>query len=313
MRIIFAGTPEFAVPALQRLCDGDHQVVAVYTQPDRPAGRGQQLQMSPVKQLAVQQNIPVFQPDNLKSADQQAALKDLAPDLMVVAAYGLLLPQAVLDIPRIGCLNIHASLLPRWRGASPIQQAILHGDEQSGVTLMKMALQLDAGDMIAKTAINISSRWSAGDLHDHLSTLGAELLADNLDVIEERWSNAEPQDETLVTYAAKLEKKQAEIDWNKSAIQLDREVRAYNPWPVSFSASNGATVRIWKAKPLLEAPIGLPGLVMKHSKSGVDVCCGEGVLRITELQFSGKRRCSAAEALNGRDLAGQQLGSTSIG
>ncbi len=313
MRIIFAGTPEFAVPALQSLCDSDHQIVAVYTQPDRPAGRGQQLQMSPVKQLALQHDLPVYQPTSLKDDEEQAALRELRPDLMVVAAYGLLLPQAVLDIPHIGCLNIHASLLPRWRGASPIQQAILHGDAQTGVTLMKMARELDAGDTIAMTAIDIASRWSAGDLHDQLSILGAELLVNNLDDLPEQWVKALPQDESLVTYAAKLEKKQAEIDWSKSAIQLDREVRAYNPWPVSFTASDGAVLRVWQAKPLLETPGGLPGFVMKHSKSGVDVCCGEGVLRITELQFSGKRRCSAADALNGRDLGGQQLGSSSVG
>ncbi len=313
MRIIFAGTPEFAVPALQSLCDSDHQIVAVYTQPDRPAGRGQQLQMSPVKQLALQHDIPVYQPTSLKDDEEQAALRELRPDLMVVAAYGLLLPQVVLDIPRIGCLNIHASLLPRWRGASPIQQAILHGDAQTGVTLMKMAKELDAGDTIAMAAIDIASRCSAGDLHDQLSILGAELLVNNLDDLPEQWAKALPQDESLVTYAAKLEKKQAEIDWSKSAIQLDREVRAYNPWPVSFTASDGAVLRVWQAKPLLETPGGLPGFVIKHSKSGVDVCCGEGVLRITELQFSGKRRCSAADALNGRDLGGQQLGSSSVG
>ncbi len=313
MRIIFAGTPEFAVPALQSLCDSNHQVVAVYTQPDRPAGRGQQVQMSPVKQLALQHDIPVYQPTSLKGDEEHTVLHELRPDLMVVAAYGLLLPQAVLDIPHIGCLNIHASLLPRWRGASPIQQAILHGDAQTGVTLMKMASALDAGDTIAMTAIDISSRWSASDLHDQLSTLGAELLINNLDDLPEKWAKALPQDESLVTYAAKLDKKQAEIDWSKSAIQLDREVRAYNPWPVSFTAADGAVLRVWQAKPLLETPTGLPGFVMKHSKSGVDVCCGEGVLRITELQFSGKRRCTAADALNGRDLGGQQLGSGSIG
>ncbi len=308
MRILFAGTPDFAVPALQALCDSQHDVIAVYTQPDRPAGRGQQLSTSPVKQLALQYDIPVRQPETLKTTEQQAELQSFRPDLMVVAAYGLLLPRAVLDSPTLGCVNIHASLLPRWRGASPIQQAILHGDEESGVTLMKMAEQLDAGDMIDKAVVTIQSSWSAGDLHDQLAQLGARLLLDNLDTLAEKWQNARPQDESKVTYAPKLEKQQANIDWHKSAIQLSREVRAYNPWPVSFTDFQQAPLRIWRARPLLEAPTGLPGMVMNHDKQGIDVCCGEGVLRIQELQFAGKRRCTAAEALNGRDLNGQQLG-----
>ena len=308
MKIIFAGTPEFAVPALQALCDSSHDVVAVYTQPDRPAGRGQQLQMSPVKQLALRHDLVVCQPDNLSSDEEQSRLRDFQCDLMVVAAYGLLLPQAVLDIPSIGCVNLHASLLPRWRGASPIQQAILHGDAQSGVTLMKMARQLDAGDMIARAPVDIKTDWNSADLHDALSQLGADLLLANLDTLSQKWRQAEPQDESAVTYAPKLNKQQAEINWLQSAIQISREVRAYNPWPVSFTYCDGAAMRIWSARPLLESPEQMPGTVLRHSKAGIDVCCGEGLLRITELQFAGKRRCSAAEALNGRDLTAQHLG-----
>ncbi|MCP4388565.1 MAG: methionyl-tRNA formyltransferase, partial [Gammaproteobacteria bacterium] len=220
LKIIYAGTPEFSIPALKALLQSGHQVVAVYTQPDRPAGRGRKLQASPVKSCALEHGVPVLQPENFKSVADLDHLAGLQADLMIVAAYGLLLPPAVLAAPRLGCVNIHASLLPRWRGASPIQQAILAGDSHSGVTLMKMEQGLDSGDMIASRAIEIDNGWSAGDLHHRLAPLGAELLMENVDDIEDALSNARVQDETEVTYAPRLVKQQAEIDWEKSMTLL---------------------------------------------------------------------------------------------
>ncbi|MDH3760720.1 MAG: methionyl-tRNA formyltransferase [Gammaproteobacteria bacterium] len=308
LKIIYAGTPEFALPALQALLQSRHQVVAVYTQPDRPAGRGRKLQASPVKACALEHAVPVFQPENFKSATDLDCLAGLQADLMIVAAYGLLLPPAVLTAPRLGCVNIHASLLPRWRGASPIQQAILAGDTHSGVTLMKMEQGLDSGDMIASRDIEIDARWSAGDLHDRLAPLGAEILMSNIDVIEDKLQNARPQDEAQVTYAPRLVKQQAQVDWQKSLAQLLREVRAFNPWPVSYSAIDGHNLRLWRAQACAQDGGGEAGVVAGHDSNGVYVQCGDGVMQITELQFAGRNRCSAAEALNARNLTGCQLG-----
>ena len=247
-KIIYAGTPEFAVPALQALLQSKHRVVAVYTQPDRPAGRGRKLQASPVKTHALEHGLEVYQPENFDSAQDIDALAAVQADLMVVAAYGLLLPPAVLAAPRLGCINIHASLLPRWRGASPIQQAILAGDRDSGVTLMKMARGLDSGDMIARRSIEIEAQWSAGDLHDKLAPLGAELLMTTMADIETALQHAQVQDESLVTYAPRLVKQQAEVDWDKSLDLLLREIRAFNPWPVSYTTLEGQNLRLWRAQ-----------------------------------------------------------------
>lgn len=308
LKIIYAGTPEFALPALQALLQSRHRVVAVYTQPDRPAGRGRKLQASPVKSCALEHAVPVFQPENFKSAADIDSLAELQADLMIVAAYGLLLPPAVLTAPRLGCVNIHASLLPRWRGASPIQQAILAGDSHSGVTLMKMEQGLDSGDMIASRSVEIDERWSAGELHDRLAPLGAELLMSNLDDIEERLQTARPQDEAQVTYAPRLVKQQAQVDWQKPLAQLLREVRAFSPWPVSYSAIDGDNLRLWRAQAGARTAGGEAGVVLGHDNKAVYVQCGDGVMQITELQFAGRKRCSAAEALNARDLSGCRLG-----
>lgn len=306
--IVFAGTPEFAVPALQSLLQSRHEVVAVYTQPDRPAGRGRKPQQSPVKSCAVQAGLPVVQPPNFKSADTVGQLAGLRADLMVVAAYGLLLPAAVLAAPRLGCLNIHASLLPRWRGASPIQQAILAGDDCSGISLMKMDQGLDTGDVILRGSVAIGADWNAAQLHDALAPLGAELLLQALEDIEPALRRAEPQDHARATYAPRLTKAQAEIDWSRPVKRLAREVRAYNPWPVSYSFLNGDSIRLWSARPCRTLAAGVPGRVLAHDRDGVYVSCADGVLQVTGLQFAGRKRGSAAQALNARDLTGCQLG-----
>ncbi len=308
LKIIYAGTPEFAVPALQALLSGEHQVEAVYTQPDRPAGRGRKLQASPVKACALEHGLPVHQPENFKSSDDLDTLIGLQADLMIVAAYGLLLPPAVLAAPRLGCINIHASLLPRWRGASPIQQAILGGDRYSGVTLMKMEQGLDSGDMIASRSVEIDNHWSAGDLHDALAPLGAELLMTSIADIENALQNAIAQDEAEVTYAPRLVKQQAEVEWDKPLQLLLREVRAFNPWPVSYTAIDGQHLRLWRARAGRQQTTDAPGIVVAHDSNGVYVQCGDGVMQVTELQFSGRKRCDAAQALNARNLSGCELG-----
>ena len=307
-RIIYAGTPEFAVPALDALLRAGHDVVAVYTQPDRPAGRGRKLQPGPVKQRAEAAGIAIEQPRDFSDPADIERLRQYGADLMVVAAYGLLLPGEVLAIPRLGCVNIHASLLPRWRGASPIQQAILAGDERSGVCLMRMDEGLDTGDVIMRRECVIDAGWSAGDLHDVLAPLGAEILLEALDDIESRLQQATPQPKAGVTYAPRLDKQQARVDWRKSAVELDREVRAYNPWPVSFTRFEGDNLRLWRACVGESSGTVEAGRVIAHDRDGVYIGCAEGVLRVTELQFPGRRRCTAAEALNGHDLSGCQLG-----
>ena len=308
LRIIFAGTPEFAVPALEALLQNEHELVAVYTQPDRPAGRGRKLQASPVKRLALRHEVPILQPNDFRDESDIERLRGFGADLMVVAAYGLLLPAAVLEAPRLGCVNIHASLLPRWRGASPIQQAILAGDEKSGITLMKMDRGLDTGDMIATRSVDIDPAWSAGDLHDALAPLGAQLLLDSLDDIESALAAASPQDETLACYAPRLSKSQAQVDWSKTRDELVREVRAFNPWPVSYTYLDGENLRLWAARAAKAGGPGETGEVVKHDTDGLFVRCGDGLLQITELQFAGRGRVDAAQALNARDLSGMRLG-----
>ena len=304
LKIIYAGTPEFSVPALEALLRSKHEVVAVYTQPDRPAGRGRKLQQSPIKGCALSHDIPVYQPQSFKTNEDIQSLIDIKADLMVVAAYGLLLPQAVLDAPRLGCINIHASLLPRWRGAAPIQRAILAGDAETGITIMQMALGLDTGDMLANQSVSIDPDWSAGDLHDELMTVGAELLLPTLDRLIDGDLAPEAQNDAETCYAAKLTKQEAKIDWGKPALDSQREIRAFNPWPVSFTHLDGKMLRIWQAKSIDEQSDAEAGFITRHNKEGVFVSCGDGVLQVTELQFAGKNRCSAAQALNGRNLTG---------
>ncbi|MBT8434235.1 MAG: methionyl-tRNA formyltransferase [Gammaproteobacteria bacterium] len=308
LRIIYAGTPEFAVPALESLQRSEHRLVAVYSQPDRPAGRGRKMQQSPVKKFALAHDLPVFQPTSFGEGSAVEDLRALNADLMVVAAYGLLLPPVVLEAPRLGCINIHASLLPRWRGASPIQQAILAGDETSGVTLMKMDQGLDTGAMIASRSIVIDPTWNASDLHDSLSPLGAGLLLESLDNIEQALQQAQVQDESLATYAPRLTKQQAEVDWNKPVQTLLREIRAFNPWPVSYTFLDDDRLRLWSARINTDVEPGLPGHVAAHDTDGVYISCGKGVLQLTELQFAGRNKCSAAQALNARNLSGCSLG-----
>jgi len=308
LNIIYAGTPEFAVPALQSLLRSEHRVVAVYTQPDRPAGRGRKLQQSAVKTCAREHDLPVRQPTSFNAQADVDELCSFNADLMVVAAYGLLLPVAVLTAPRLGCVNIHASLLPRWRGASPIQQAILAGDENSGVTLMKMEQGLDTGAMIALRSVALRPSWNAADLHDVLAPLGAGLLLDSLDNIEQAMQQAQVQDESQATYAPRLSKQQAEIDWNKPVANLLREIRAFNPWPVSYTFLDDDNVRLWSAQAAADVTGELPGVVVAHDSHGVFVSGADGVLQVTELQFAGRNRCSAAQALNARNLSGCLLG-----
>lgn len=308
MRIVFAGTPDFSVPVLQALIDSSHSVVGVYTQPDRPAGRGRKLQASPVKQLAESCQLPVFQPKTLKSRSQQAVLAGLRPDLMVVVAYGLLLPQAVLDIPALGCVNLHASLLPRWRGAAPIQRSILAGDRETGVCLMQMEAGLDTGPVLDKMVCAIADDETGGSLHDRLSRMSAELLARDLDALAERALMPLRQDEAGACYANKLDKSEAVMDWGQSAIQLDRQVRAFNPWPVAQTTYQGDALRIWRALPVGGRVEQEPGGVVAASKQGIDVACGDGVLRLLEVQLPGGKRLSAGDFLNSRSVSGQRFG-----
>lgn len=308
-RIIFAGTPTFAVPALSALITADWPVVAVYTQPDRPAGRGRKITPGPVKQTALDADIPVFQPTTLKSPEALERLQTLAPDLMIVAAYGLILPAAVLDCPRLGCINIHASLLPRWRGAAPIQRAIAAGDEHTGISLMQMEQGLDTGPVYTTQRIRIGPRETGGSLHDRLAAIGAKLLLDSLPAIREGALTPEPQDPELATYASKLEKLESTIDWQRSAMEIDRQIRAFDPWPVAQTRYNDETLRIWEACPLDDASGGhasetRPGTVLSSSAEGIDVATGDGRLRIQRLQAPGKRPISAADFARARKIDG---------
>jgi methionyl-tRNA formyltransferase len=307
MRIVFAGTPEFAVPPLEMLLGSPHEVCAVYTQPDRPAGRGQKLKPGPVKSVAEAHGIPVFQPIGLKDPEEQEKLRALKPDLLVVVAYGLILPKAVLDIPRLGCVNIHASLLPRWRGAAPIQRAILAGDELTGVTLMFIEPRLDAGPMLYKKVCRIGRLETAGELHDRLSRLGAEALAEILPGLEAETARPEVQDEAQVTYAAKLEKSEALLDWSKPAVELERQVRAFNPWPVAETTWRDTTLRVWLAEALDEAVPAEPGTVLNRDRT-LDVATGRGVLRLLEVQLPGGKRISAQAFLNAHPVKSERLG-----
>jgi methionyl-tRNA formyltransferase len=307
MRVIFAGTPDFSVPVLQALLDSRHEVVAVYTQPDRPAGRGRKLKPGPVKQLAEDCGIPVYQPASLKDADSQEELARLQPDLMVVVAYGLLLPQVVLDIPSLGCVNLHASILPRWRGAAPIQRAILAGDSESGVCLMQMEAGLDSGPVLAAEHIPIAADETGGSLHDRLSQLAADLLAKHLDDLAGGRLAAVVQDESQVTYARKLDKAEASIDWQQDAVAIERRVRAFNPWPVTQAQYEGKSLRIWRARAVEGVDGSPPGTVVAAGKQGIDVVCGQGCLRLLEIQLPGGKRLDATAFLNARDVVGLTL------
>ncbi len=309
LRIVFAGTPAFSVPCLRALLESAHSVIAVYTQPDRPAGRGRKLQASPVKVEAQAARIPLYQPKTLRDPQAVATLRQLQPDLMVVIAYGLLLPEAVLEIPKLGCLNLHASLLPRWRGAAPIQRAILAGDGETGVSLMHMELALDAGPIYAQARIPLHGRETAGQVHDRLAALAPQVLLSALPDLRAGRLNPQPQDEHRATYAKKLTKEEAWIDWQRPAQEIDRQIRAFNPWPIAQTRAGDQILRIWAAEPLLDrAAQAAPGTVLAESESGIEVATGAGQLRITRLQRPGKRPLIAAEFLRAHSLAGQLLG-----
>ncbi len=297
MRVVFAGTPEFAAQALAAILADGNEVVLVLTQPDRPAGRGMSLQASPVRQLALQHGLPVHQPFSLKSEEACQPIIEARPDVMVVAAYGLILPQAALDIPRLGCLNIHASLLPRWRGAAPIQRAILAGDAKTGVTIMRMEAGLDSGPMLLKESLPIADTETAGTLHDKLAALGARLIVEALPKLERGELPGDIQPEEGVTYAAKLEKAEAALDWRRPALLLDRAVRAFNPFPGATAQMDGQIIKIWRVAAV--PGTGEPGTVLAAGADGIVVACGEGALCLTELQKAGGKRLPAADFLRG--------------
>ncbi len=313
LRIIFAGTPEFSVAPLQTLIDSEHEIIAVYTQPDRPAGRGRKLTASPVKKLAEQENIPVFQPLSLKGEDEQNTIADLEADLMIVVAYGLILPQAVLDAPKMGCLNIHASLLPRWRGAAPIQRAIESGDAQTGVTIMQMDAGLDTGDMLHKVYTDINPDDSAQTLHDRLSTLGCEALMATIEGLIENRITAEKQNEAEVTYAEKLSKDEALINWSEPADRIIRKIQAFNPWPVAFTQFKDKPLRIWQARNLNDEEQqslnseSSPGKVVAVNKDGMFVAAGDKPICIQQLQPAGKKAMNAYDFAQSRNLQGHRF------
>jgi methionyl-tRNA formyltransferase len=307
MKIVFAGTPEFAVPPLEALLAGPHEIAAVYAQPDRPAGRGRKLAAGPVKDLALSHSIPVFQPTSLKDPEEQERLRLLAPDLLVVVAYGLILPKAVLDIPRIGCINIHGSLLPRWRGAAPIQRAVQAGDPETGVTIMFLEPKMDAGPMLLKKSCPIDRHDTAGELYARLSRMGAEALSEILPSLEAGTVRPEIQDEALVTYASKLEKDEASLDWSRPAAELERQVMAFNPWPVAETIYRGEILRVWRAEALPGEAGEAPGTVLPGAGT-FDVATGRGVLRLTEIQLPGGKRLQARDFLNAHSVRAEILG-----
>ncbi|BAU71705.1 methionyl-tRNA formyltransferase [Metapseudomonas furukawaii] len=298
LRLIFAGTPEFAAEHLKALLGSRHQVIAVYTQPDRPAGRGQKLMPSPVKQLAVEHGIPVLQPPTLRDAAAQDELRALGADLMVVVAYGLILPQAVLDTPRLGCINSHASLLPRWRGAAPIQRAVQAGDAESGVTVMQMEAGLDTGPMLLKVSTPISDSDTGGSLHDRLAQLGPRAVLEAIEGLAAGTLVGEVQDDALANYAHKLNKDEARLDWSRPAAELERLVRAFNPWPICHTLLDGQPLKVLAAAP--GEGRGQPGQVLAASKDGLTVACGDGALCLTRLQLPGGKPLGFADLYNSR-------------
>ncbi|MBU4684669.1 methionyl-tRNA formyltransferase [Cedecea davisae] len=300
LRIIFAGTPDFAARHLDALLSSQHQVVGVFTQPDRPAGRGKKLMPSPVKVLAEEKGIPVFQPATLRKAENQQLVADLNADVMVVVAYGLILPLAVLEMPRLGCVNVHGSLLPRWRGAAPIQRSLWAGDAETGVTIMQMDVGLDTGDMLYKLSCPIEAEDTSGTLYDKLAGLGPEGLLDTLQQLASGTAKPEVQDEALVTYAEKLSKEEARIDWNLSAVQLERCIRAFNPWPMSWLEIDGQPLKVWRASVIPAQANAAPGTIVAVSKSGIQVATSDGILNLEELQPAGKKAMKAQDLLNSR-------------
>lgn len=306
LKIIFAGTPEFAAVALQACLESKHEVVAVFTQPDRPAGRGRKVHYGPVKQLAIDAGIAVFQPQRLEQ-QQFTQIKNLQADVMVVSAYGLLLPKEVLSIPKLGCVNIHASLLPRWRGAAPIQRAIIAGDEKTGISMMQMVEGLDAGPVLQKFECEINSEDTGTSLHDRLANIAAEEIVSVLVNLQQGNLQAVAQDETLVNYAKKITKQEANIDWQLSAVEIDRTIRAFNSWPVAFTYLEQQRLRIWFAELSDGQSDKSPGAVIADPKHKLEVVTGEGVISITKLQLEGGKVISAQDFLNAHEVGGRNF------
>ncbi|HEX9138228.1 MAG TPA: methionyl-tRNA formyltransferase [Steroidobacteraceae bacterium] len=306
LKLGFAGTPDFAVPALTRLA-ASQRICAVFTQPDRPAGRGQALHLSAVKRRALELGLPVHQPVSFRSPEVQELLRGADLDALIVVAYGQILPAAVLTVPRLGCINIHASLLPRWRGAAPIQRALLAGDSSTGVTIMRMEAGLDTGPVLAARSMNIGARDTAKTLHDALALVGAELLAETLDALRAGRILEVAQPAAGVTYAEKISKSEAVIDWNQDAASIWRQVRAFNPWPIAETCLHGEQLRIWDALLLDTAPRSAPGTVLCASPDGIDVACGQGALRVLRLQLAGRKPLAAREFLQGQRLVGARF------
>jgi len=298
LRIIFAGTPDFAARHLQALIDSEHHVVGVYSQPDRPAGRGKKLKASEVKELALANDLPVFQPASLKNDDALSELSSLNADIMIVVAYGLLLPKAILEAPRLGCLNVHGSILPRWRGAAPIQRAIWAGDDETGVTIMQMDEGLDTGDMLHISRCPIDATETSASLYTKLAELGPTALVETIAKLANGEITPQVQDDTLANYAKKLSKDEANIDWSMDALQIERNIRAFNPWPVCFTQMGENTVKIYQADVVEQQ--GTPGTILNSDKHGIVVACGTHALKITQLQPQGKKPMAVTDFLNGR-------------
>jgi len=300
LRIIFAGTPDFAARHLDALLTSEHEVVGVFTQPDRPAGRGNKLTPSPVKTLALEHGIPVFQPKSLRPAESQQLVAELNADVMVVVAYGLILPQAVLEMPKLGCINVHGSLLPRWRGAAPIQRSLWAGDSQTGITIMQMDVGLDTGNMLHKIECDIEPQDTSATLYNKLAELGPTGMLATLQQLAEGTARPEVQDEALVTYAEKLSKEEARLDWSLSAKQLERCIRAFNPWPMSYFVIDEQPVKVWQAEALDQQISALPGTIIAAGKAGIQVATSDGILNILQLQPAGKKAMSVQDILNSR-------------
>lgn len=298
MNIVFSGTPKFALPSLEALLASSHKVIAVYTQPDRPQGRGLKVAPNSIKQLALTYHLPIYQPETLRDPNAQQQLKALKPDIFIDVAYGLFIPKELLNMPHYGCINLHPSLLPRWRGAAPIQSAILVGDKVTGVSIIKLSEELDAGDILKQQEASIEDQDTTASLSHNLAALGAELLLEVLAEIENGTVKSWSQDSTFSTYAHKIKKEDACINWNLSAIEIERRVRAFNPWPIAYTIIDDQTIRIWDAQILPNTADATPGTIINIDKNGIDVATKNGILRLTKLQFPGKKVLTIAEILN---------------